>query len=906
MATMNSGLGGPAGYGEGVFSTTPKAAGGNDDGSVLVDITSVFGAEGIDFYGTSYTSLYVNSNGNISFGTPNTAFETADLSAAGDPIIAPFWSDVDITSGGEIYWDLDPTNGTVTITWDSVAPYSGSGTNSFQLVLTSTGGGDFELEFIYEDIQWHTGFNQEAETGFTDGAGNDFELPGSGDSTALLDYETTDFGTGDPNGATSVTFFGGEPFTPAGTVEGTAGADVLDSSYTGDPEGDTIGAGDDNIFADAGDDIITGGGGNDNILAGDGDDTIVWNAGDGSDTIDGGGGGETTGDTLEITSTGFDTKSALTGDGTGVTETGAGDILNFADIEEFVFDSGTADAFDGARDTEGFSIDTGGGDDWITGGQGSDTISAGDGADTVYGDPTPTSRTEFLDWTDEGGDGDSLAGGFTQNTGEMDVTVSFTDDGDNNPTYLVESTDTVYVGSGEPFDTNSSVRLFGNGDASTSTTTIDFAAATGALATDEVENVQFRINDIDWGAGNHTDVVTVNAYDALGNPVTVTITPGAGDTVAGNTITAEEVGESPADLGGSALIEIAGPVSQIEIVYGNAQDGTQAIWVSDVHFDTIPADVTGGDDVIDGGAGDDIIYGQGGNDTIDGGTGADELYGGEGDDTFTIGAGDQAYGGDGDDVFTLDLADAFGGPGSTITIDGNEADEDDGGDTLDFQGLIGFGTISYTDPESGSVTLTDGTTVTFSNIENIIICFTRGTLIDTPYGQRSIEDLRPGDFVLTRDHGPQPIRWIGQSTVAGLGRLAPVRFARGAFGNDGPLLVSPQHRMLYRGGDATLYFDSPEVMIPAKHLINGGSIQRVECGAVTYFHLLFDSHEVVWANGALSESFHPGAEGLSAIEDPAREELFSIFPELRSNPGCYGQTARTVLKAHEARLINFA
>ncbi|MCB1330013.1 MAG: hypothetical protein KDK28_11455, partial [Maritimibacter sp.] len=67
---------------------------------------------------------------------------------------------------------------------------------------------------------------------------------------------------------------------------------------------------------------------------------------------------------------------------------------------------------------------------------------------------------------------------------------------------------------GESFDPRSSLYLYGNGDGPTSTATIDFAAATGTEYADEVENVSFRINDIDWGSGNHTDVVTVNAFDA--------------------------------------------------------------------------------------------------------------------------------------------------------------------------------------------------------------------------------------------------------------------------------------------------------------------------------------------------------------------------------------------------------
>ena len=122
MATMYSGLGGPAGYGENVFSTSPKAAGGNDDGSVYVDVTSIFGPAGINFYGTYYTGFYINSNGTINFGAPSTDFSTSDLSAETDPMIAVFWTDINIASGGEIYWDVDTSTGAITITWDACLP----------------------------------------------------------------------------------------------------------------------------------------------------------------------------------------------------------------------------------------------------------------------------------------------------------------------------------------------------------------------------------------------------------------------------------------------------------------------------------------------------------------------------------------------------------------------------------------------------------------------------------------------------------------------------------------------------------------------------------------------------------------------------------------------------------------
>ena len=812
MATMNSGLGGPAGYGEGVFSTATKVAGNNDDGSVYVNISSVFG-DGIDFFGTTYTGLYVNSNGNISFGSAYTNYQSADLSAETTPLIAPFLADVDITKGGNIYWDLDPTAGTVTITWAGVSPYNGSGHNSFQVVLTDQGGGDFSVEFIYQTVEWTTGYTQVAQAGLTDGGANDYELAGSGNATAMADYENTDFGSGDDAGSAHFTFADGGLGVADGVVDGTSGADVIGAGYV-DVDGDAVDGGDGSGAA-GNEDVISGHGGDDTISAGAEDDLVY-------------------------------------------------------------------------------------------GGAGADVIDGGDGDDTLYGGDGDFTDPMVLDWSAQGPDNTNLAAGFTQNTGGIDVTVSFTNAGNNNPVYRVESTDTTYVGPGESFDPNSSLYLYGDGDGATSTTTIDFAAAAGTSYRDEVENVTFRINDVDWGSGNHTDVITVNAWDADGNPVAVTITPGGGDIVSGNTITANAVANTQAQADGSVLIEIAGPVAEIQISYGNAQAGTQAIWVSNLHFDAVPDPTLDTGDTLFGGAGADVIYGEGGDDVIDGGTGADVLYGGAGDDTITVGAGDTVSGGDGDDVFILDPTGALGGPGSTITIVGDETAEDGAGDTLNFSNLIDSGDIIYTTAESGTVTLSDGTIVNFSNIENVFICFTDGARIATPRGERAIETLVPGDLVLTRDHGPQPVRWIGASTIAGTGRAAPIRFAPGVFGNPRPLFVSPQHRMLYIGSDATLYFDAPEVMVPAKHLVNGTTIRPAERAAVTYVHLMFDAHEIIRADGVWSESFHPGAEGLGLLDPGTREGLFRTFPALRADPASYGDTARTVLKAWEARVLRAA
>ena len=159
-------------------------------------------------------------------------------------------------------------------------------------------------------------------------------------------------------------------------------------------------------------------------------------------------------------------------------------------------------------------------------------------------------------------------------------------------------------------------------------------------------------------------------------------------------------------------------------------------------------------------------------------------------------------------------------------------------------------------------------------------------------------------MVVTRDHGLQPIRWIEHRTVPAIGRFAPVRIRQNVLtGLDRDLVVSPQHRVLFQGYRAELLFGDSEVLVAAKHLIDGMDVTQDEQEMVTYIHFMFDQHEIVYAEGAATESFHPGDMGFSAVGDGAREELFSLFPGLRADQSAYGNTARRTLKAHEAKLI---
>lgn len=191
-------------------------------------------------------------------------------------------------------------------------------------------------------------------------------------------------------------------------------------------------------------------------------------------------------------------------------------------------------------------------------------------------------------------------------------------------------------------------------------------------------------------------------------------------------------------------------------------------------------------------------------------------------------------------------------------------------------------------------------------------CFVRGTMIDTPQGARAIETLSEGDMVLTTDAGAQPIRWIGSKTVSPATfpeyeAVRPIRIVKDCFGPGVPLqdlLVSPMHRMLLRGAQPLLLFGQKEVLCAAKMLINGQTIFKDPAPEVEYFHLLFDHHQVIVANGCAAESFLAGNVGLSNFDAKSQEQVFALFPELRSLPNSYGPAARRILRHYEAGLMH--
>ena len=191
----------------------------------------------------------------------------------------------------------------------------------------------------------------------------------------------------------------------------------------------------------------------------------------------------------------------------------------------------------------------------------------------------------------------------------------------------------------------------------------------------------------------------------------------------------------------------------------------------------------------------------------------------------------------------------------------------------------------------------------FDSIPLAPSCFAAGTLISTPDAVVPVEALAVGDRVLTVSNGPMPIRWIGHRRFAAKGKLAPICITKGTLGNTRDLLVSPMHRLAISGFSVAALFDQDEVLVPAEALLDSERIYRKSGGEVTYYHILLDSHEMLYAEGTPAESLFLGQDGseLSSFSQAARDEVRAIFPELEMKVACPALTA-----AEAALLTSFA
>lgn len=215
-----------------------------------------------------------------------------------------------------------------------------------------------------------------------------------------------------------------------------------------------------------------------------------------------------------------------------------------------------------------------------------------------------------------------------------------------------------------------------------------------------------------------------------------------------------------------------------------------------------------------------------------------------------------------------------------------------------FPGTTLLGTVDghavMADQAAGSAYRYDPSTGGYTSLSTAVPCFCEGTLIATPSGDVPVETLKVGDLVVTKEHGAQPVRWTG---VRRLTRREldetdqhPIEFKPGSLGQGRPrrrLRVSPQHRLLVEG----------DVLAPARGLTELPDVRVMRgCKGVQYHHILLERHEVIYAEGAETESFLPGPTFLQSCRLSDRLSLARLAAQ--------GYTpARRCLRVFEARSL---
>lgn len=730
------------------------------------------------------------------------------------------------------------------------------------------------------------------------------------------------------------------------TILGGQGNDTIDGGDGNDYLEDLTG--DDTLLGGAGEDYLKVGRGNNLAVGGDGADTIFAIEG-GADTLDGGAdadffdirtlgnitisGGETTttgGRDVDRIDIGPDT-AALTVDITGAeagTISDGTSTITFTGLEELDLGGGD-DTVNGGFDTVGLIIDGDdgndvfnlsntsganvldgqGGNDSIFSGSGNDTISGGSGSDRIEG----------------GGVNDSLSGG-----GDNDTILG----GSGNDTLDgVQGNDSLDGGSGDDL-------IFG-GDGNDTLVAGNNTGAGDTLAGGNGEDLlidSYWNATLDGGSGNDTIQVgygvatVIGGEDVSGTDVDWMSFSLADDT-AKVTFSGDEAGDYT-DSDGDR-----GTFSQIEGVIGSSHGDS-----FDATLDASGVSLSGmgGNDTLLGGSGDDILFGGDGDDVLTGADGADVILGDAGADTISAGSGndyieagtgdDLLFGGGGDDYFTYNAGDGLdtisdfnrGNSGALLDGDVNNNDfidlssyydnifelwadqADDGvlnqsnltdtkGNATDYSNNLLFG--------AGEGIVFTGATADssfFATDNTGVVCFATGKMILTTRGEIPIERLSPGEMIVTRDNGPQPLVWVastrlGAEDLASRPKTRPVRLAPELIGASRPLIVSPQHAVLFRDdrGDETL--------VRAIHLarMTGGKARVMHgCRKVSYFHLAFEAHQIIFANGAATESFYPGPQAMLGLAADLRSELAALFPGLEPTRAevSYGKHARPVAR----------
>lgn len=479
----------------------------------------------------------------------------------------------------------------------------------------------------------------------------------------------------------------------------------------------------------------------------------------------------------------------------------------------------------------------GGGHDMIYGGAGNDTIESFGSRDTVYGGEGADSIYNIArDLVYGGSDNDTLVGHSSNHADTL-----YGDGG--NDSLVGGGNDALYGGAGGDNLTG------GTGD-----DTLDGGTGADHMIGGQGDDVYIVDNNTD----NTLDI-------SLGLPTSL-----IGDQVV------ENDGEGTDEVRSSVDYTLGANVENLTLTGSADLSGTG---------NDLDNEITGndGNNTLSGESGDDIMSGGIGNDTFieNGNDGADTISDFSTNDDFVdlssfyndtvVSAINEAGGtqfGHGLGLLRADQADAH--------LDGNIGGED-------YTSFIDGINLSL-QSEGGAV---DGDDLSVENTN--VACFSQGTLIRAQNGEVPIENLKPGDLVWTQDNGLQPVSWIGSQKLTGEElrknpNVRPIHIKKGALGLELPirdLVVSPQHRILISSKIANRMTQNSEVLIAAKFLTQIPGISTLtDIEPVEYFHLMFETHQLIAAEGALAESFYLGSEAVKGLQPAARLELEFLFPLL--------------------------
>jgi hypothetical protein len=268
--------------------------------------------------------------------------------------------------------------------------------------------------------------------------------------------------------------------------------------------------------------------------------------------------------------------------------------------------------------------------------------------------------------------------------------------------------------------------------------------------------------------------------------------------------------------------------------------------------------------------------------------------------TATLSDNDTAYqgAGDGDEKVSIDGGVATSTEGQPYTIKVAFTDTDGDPHVESFYFFNTDGNWYFAPGENSE--FTEGATLGNYQSHTVgwdyasVTCFAKGTLIETEAGPVHVELLQPNDRIVVLGGGTNTLRFkmhrtIGAAELQANPKLRPVKIVAGALGQGLPktdLWISRQHRMLVSSPISKRMFGQSEVLIAAIKLTEWpGCFIDEEIDEVSYFHLIFDRHEIVSANGAPSESFFPGKEAIKTVPRAARQELCEIFPGFQDHGG---------------------